>query len=200
MTTPTNWLAAYVQPHVSLLPPLELPRRYAEAKLDEIPYPALVKALKKYGDAFWTAAPKGIAPFFVGAAGTYKSYSAALLASSIREVYRIPVGWCNCAAELVQLDRRQFDKASEARIDFLKSVPFLVMDDFTQVKQGSRQLDIMIEIGTERFDQLLPTLWTGNISLSKDNTKELDDAVGACLSRRMLETSEGFRVVVKKKL
>lgn len=193
----TTWLQQKIIPEGRELPPLVLPRRYENATLDGIRIKSLRTVTREYGRNFWDVAGQGIAPLFVGAAGLYKTYAAAVIAKAVHSL-RLEVGWCNCATELVWFDRQAFSSEVAERIQYLKTVPFCVMDDFTQFHDG-RQLNTMIEIGTARFDNMLPTLWTGNITLTKGSTEQLTSAVGACLSRRILDTSEGYRVMVLPK-
>jgi hypothetical protein len=198
-TKTTNWLERQVQPHPRLLDPSPIPPRYDHATLADVPYPSLVTTAREYGKRFWDVAPLGQAPLLLGVAQTWKTHAAAVLASKIRELYQLNVGWCNCASELPRLDRDAFLETTRTRIQYMKTVPFLVMDDFSQVKQGAgRQLDIMVEIGTDRFDNLRPTLWTGNLTITKEDRSALVNAVGTCLARRMLEASEGFRVMLRR--
>lgn len=192
-----NWLSDTQVSHESLLSPNEIPRRFADVTLGLVTPQALVKVAQRYSDEFWNAAPKGIAPLFLGAAGQYKTVTAACIAKGIRQHYRINVAWCNCAAEFTQLDRDSFSEATRTRLAWLKSAPFLVMDDFAAVPAGGRMMHTMIEVGTTRYDAMLPTLWTGNLVLEKGNHAPLVAAVGAALSRRMLETAKGFAVQVK---
>lgn len=196
ISTTSNWLLeARMSPTV--LPPLDLPRRYMDATLKNVPHLALVKVARNYGTKFWEAAPKGLAPLLVGAAGEYKTVTAAAIARAVHDVMNIEVGWCNCAVDFIRFDREAFAPSTQVRIAQLKLIPFLVMDDFTQVPLGSRMHNTLQEIAGVRFDSLRPTLWTGNIVLEKGDTEKLAKTVGTFLARRILETSVGFRGQVK---
>lgn len=191
-----NWLEDHIKPREELLAPNEIPRRYRDVKLDIVPHPGLVKAARKYGSDFWDAAVRGLAPLFLGAAGEYKTVTAAVIAQKIRRA-GIDVCWVNCAGEFSKFDREAFDPDTKKRLHALKTSPFLVLDDFAQVTPGSRMMNTLIEIGTHRYDNLLPTLYTGNLVVNKGDTSKLAAQVGACLERRMLDASEGYRVFVQ---
>ena len=193
----TNWLTKARKSHLELLAPNEVPRRFQDASLASVKPEALVRIAKRYSDEFWTVAPKGIAPLFLGTAGQHKTVTAAAIANGIRTHYLLDVAWCSCATEFVQFDRETFSPSTKQRMDWLKSAPFLVMDDFTQVPPGSRMMHTLVEVGCTRYDAMLPTLWTGNVLITKTDRSALIAAVGAALSRRMLETSEGFAAQVK---
>lgn len=191
-----EWLVAKRVPKGMALKSVPVPRRYEAADVDEIWEQGLENCVRKYGKDFWEAAARGLAPFFAGSAGCGKTYAASVLAKAIHHVHRIEVTWCNCAEELVWFDREAFSPAVAARLQELKSAPFVVLDDFTQFTDG-RQLNTLCEIGSARYNGMLPTLWTGNVAISKTSTAELESAVGAMLSRRIMEMSEGYRVMVQ---
>lgn len=195
--TPTNWLAKQRKTHPELLAPTEVPRRFQDVSLASVKPEALVKIAKRYSTDFWDVAPKGIAPLFLGTAGQHKTVTAAAIATGIRQQYWLDVAWCSCATEFVQFDRETFSPTTKQRMDWLKTAPFLVMDDFTQVPAGSRMMHTLVEVGCSRYDAMLPTLWTGNVLITKTDRSALITAVGAALARRMLETSEGFAAQVK---
>ena len=149
-----------------------------------------------YGRDFWTAASAGIAPLFVGPPGVYKSYSAAVLATTIHERAGVRIGWCDVPVTLFQLERKRFLPQTDATIDRWKSVPWLVIDDFAMVAVGSWQHGVLCEIAMHRFSQGRPTCWTGNIQFLRGQQVALADAVGAQLARRILEGSEQFRLAI----
>lgn len=197
MTTMSNWLLeARMNPEV--LPPLALPARYKAARLEDVPHKGLVQVAHNYGTEFWEVAPKGIAPLLLGAAGEFKTVTAAAIARAVHGVMHIEVGWCNCAVEFMGFDREAFGVSTQQRIKALKTVPFLVMDDFTQVPINTRMHNTLQEIAGSRFDSMHPTLWTGNVFLDKGNLEKFYATVGTFLARRVLEMSEGFRTQVKK--
>lgn len=195
----TNWLLAARKSHPDLVRPSEVPPRYRAATMEGVPHRALQEVASKYAASFWSVAPQGVAPLLLGSAQEYKTVTAAVLARAVRERCWIDVGWCNCAAEFSRFDRETYSEATRDRLQFLKTVPFLVMDDFSQVAQGSRMLSTLVEVGTERFDALRPTLWTGNLLITATDSSALMTAVGACLGRRMLEASAGFIATVRAK-
>lgn len=190
-----NWLEEEVKPK-EVLGTNEIPRRYQEVTLDLVTHPGLVKAARKYGADFWAVAPKGLAPLFLGGAGEYKTVTAAVIAQKVRKA-GIDVCWVNCAGEFTKFDREAFDPDTKKRLQTIKTSAFLVLDDFAQVPTGSRMLNTLVEIGTHRYDNMLPTLYTGNLVISRGDTSKLAAHVGTCLERRMLDASEGYRVFVQ---
>lgn len=196
-TIPPSWLSGKRVVNAQLLRESEVPRRYEFAALQLVKPQALVTIARRYSDQFWDVAPQGVAPLFLGAAGQYKTMTAAAIAHGIRAHYLIDVAWCDCASEFTKFDRESFDPATKARMDWLKTAPFLVMDDFTQVPSGGRMMHTLSEIGCTRYNALLPTLWTGNVLLTKTDRQPLINAVGAALARRILETSDGFAAQVR---
>jgi hypothetical protein len=194
----SNWLLERRKTHVALLGTNPIPRRYLEAELEQVPHETLKTVARKYARNFWDVAPLGIAPLLVGATSEYKTVTAAVIARAVREVGLLDVGWCNCAADFTTFDRDTFSVSTQQALAALKNVPFLVMDDFTQVTPGTRMMATMIEVGSYRFDNLLPTLWTGNLTLDRRNLGELSKLVGTALSRRILETSEGYKAIVAR--
>lgn len=191
----SSWFRQFVVPEIAPLAVLPVPRRYQEAEYSELQTKSLATVVRSYGREFWSAAEQGVAPLFAGTAGVGKTYAAAVLAKAIHGM-RIPVAWCDCAQELVWIDREAFSPAVAARVQVLKTTPFVVMDDFTQFQDG-RQLNTLIEIGSARYNAKLPTLWTGNVAIARNDYTELEKAVGVMLARRIAEMSVGFRVMVK---
>lgn len=190
-----TWLHKARQPHPALAAPLQVPLRFQGATLQGVPYPSLVKIAEDYVARFWQLAPRGMAPFFVGNAGTYKTHVSSWIAERIHLDHKVDVTWCACAHDLLELDLDYFSPSAKKKIDALIKAPFLVMDDISLVTRGSRQMQIVVAIGTMRFDAMRPTLWTGNYELKKkSDVSKLDDAVGVALSRRIMECSEGLRV------
>lgn len=194
------WLAGAVQPTDEMLGPSPVPAQFDNATFSAIPHAGLRGVVRKYGTDFWDAAGAGLAPVFLGPVGTFKSHSAALLSRQIRNVARIRTGWCTVPVDLTEMERKRFAPRTDERIQDWKDVPFLVMDDFGMVKVGSWQYDVMVEIAMHRFAQGMPTLWTGNVLVSKASSDALrqtmTDMLGAQLTRRVLERSEGYRIYI----
>lgn len=178
-----------------LLPPLGLPERFARASITELP-PSLNHAVRHYVTDFWNLAERGVAPAFMGKARQWKTYAAACVS---RWVYhnRVDVSWVECGPEFTRLDSLFFEDEGRRRIDQLCTAPFLVLDDFTQVPAGTRTAQLLNTVAQARFSATLPTLWTGNRLLNNnDAIIALSKDYGACLTRRILDGSTGFRVDV----
>ena len=138
---------------------------------------------------------------FLGSPAVYKSYAAAVLTKQIHQRACVHTGWCNVPVQLNQLERKRFDKTTDALIDQWKDVPFLVMDDFGLIRMDSWQYGVLTEIAMSRFDAAKPTCWTGNIEIDGKPTlqaieERLKACVGSQLTRRLLERSEHYRVYV----
>lgn len=181
---------------------LPIPEHLHDCELERIPHKALRDAVLRYGSNFWTLASRGIGPLFLGDPAQWKSYAAASIARALHERACVRVGWCDVPIALNQLERKRFDPATDETIESWKQVPWLVLDDFAMVRIDSWQYSVLAEIALYRFDAGRPTCWTGNVDVSQGSGPEaveagLKQAVGAQLTRRILERSEGYRVYVR---
>lgn len=194
------WLAGAVQPTAELVGPDPVPAQFSNATLAAVPHAGLRATVRKYGAEFWEAADQGLAPVFLGPVGTFKSHSAALISRQIRDVARVRTDWCTVPIDLTSLERKRYDDRTDQRIQAWKETPFLVMDDFGMIKVGGWQYDVMVEIAMHRFEARRPTLWTGNVLVAKPSAEALRqtmvDMLGAQLTRRILERSEGYRIYI----
>lgn len=197
LDTLPQWLRDAIEPSPSLVGVAPVPGQFRDATLDGIPSEPLRVLLRKYGSEFWDAAARGVAPLFVGPPGTYKSYAAAVLCTQLHQRGGIRTEWCTVPVQLTKLERMRFTANTDDTIERWKDCPFLVCDDFAMVRLNSWQHDVLIEIAMARFEAQKPTLWTGNVVLAPGNTQALTDAVGAQLSRRLLERSTGYRLYVQ---
>jgi DNA replication protein DnaC len=174
-------------------PPLVLPERFANATPTELPE-ALRYWVRLYLTHFWERADQGIAPAFLGKARQWKTYAAAVIARWVH-YNRVDTEWVECGPEFTRLDSLFFEEEGRRQIDHLSTVPFLVLDDFTQVPAGTRAAQLMAAVAQARFSAALPTLWTGNRALpNNDAYLALVKDYGACLTRRILDGSQGYRV------
>jgi DNA replication protein DnaC len=193
------WLQEEVTTNPAALGPSPVPAQFDGAEFGIIPHKGLKSVLSKYGKDFWTAAEAGFAPVLLGPVGTFKSFGAAITSHRIR-LAGLRTGWCTVPIDLTEMERKRYDSRTDERIRDWKRVPFLVMDDFGMVKVGSWQYDVMVEIAMERFNTRRPTLWTGNVLVNKPSAEALrqtmTDMLGAQLTRRILERSEGYRIYI----
>ena len=192
-----QWLREAIEPSPLLVGPAPVPEQFTNATLTDIPSDPLRGLLRRYGSEFWDAAAKGVAPLLVGPPGTYKSYAAAVLCKQLHGKVGIRTEWCTVPVQLTKLERMRFTANTDDQIERWKTCPFLVCDDFAMVRLNSWQHDVLVEIAMARFESQKPTLWTGNVVLAQGNTQALTDAVGAQLSRRLLERSVGYRLYVQ---
>lgn len=197
-----NWLLDAAEPHQNLVGPLALPPQFAEARLEDIPYAKLREQVREYGRQFWELAPRGIAPVWLGPPATYKSFSAAVLCKAMH-AQGIKTAWVTVPVKLTEFERKRYDGTADQALTHWKQVPFLVFDDFAMVRLNSWQHDALVEVAMARFESQKPTLWTGNVFVEEGTTPKLsallEQAVGAQLTRRMLERSEGFRYYVGRR-
>lgn len=152
--------------------------------------------VREYLDQFWLYASRGRAPAFVGVTESYKTTAAAVIARRVWVGARLPVVWVNCGTELTMMEAQWFRNGttSDKTLRQWQHAPFLILDDITLARTGSRQADLLGAVLSSRFDAELPTCWTGN---AKMQTLEADLAsrFGAAVTRRLLEGSAGFRIV-----
>jgi hypothetical protein len=193
-----SWVEALRKPDTRLLAPLRLPRRYADARLAEIPKAGLRTLVRAYCDQFAEAAARGVAPGLFGATQSWKTYAACVVCRYVWHVQRLDVEFVQCAAEFAQLERDRFAPAAAARLERLATAPFVVLDDFPLVPPGGYAAGMLIEVCSRRFDALLPTCYTGNIlprpKSAGDATDEVTARYGPQFSRRLLDATVGYRM------
>jgi DNA replication protein DnaC len=175
-----------------------IPARYADARIVLLDQQAPVAAsvVREYLESFWTHAPHGRAPAFVGITESYKTTAAAIVARRVWLGARLPVVWVSCGTELPLIEAHWFRDGSGAdrKVRMWQQAPFLVLDDITLARAGSRQAELLGTVIAARFDARLPTCWTGNARADALDA-ELAARFGAAITRRLLEGSAGFRIV-----
>ena len=199
----SNWLADSVA-HNPNPPRLVLPYRFSEADVYTIPGmddgsdSPLRRITKEYLTNFWQVAPQGIGCLFIGKAGTYKTYAACAIA---RRIHRSGVDtmFAQCPVLLNRIERNRFGADSAEAIHRLSTVPFLVMDDFSQIDSKTFASGVLVEIAEARFSNLRPTIWTGNIELREGVRvgTVLGSLYGPSFSRRITEASKGYAVYIR---
>ena len=181
--------------------PAAVPEQFSNAVIDVVPHRTLKECVLRYGREFWQAASRGFAPLFLGAPAVYKSFAAAALTKALHERALVRGEWCDVPITLNQLERRRFDRSTDAQIDRWKQAAWLVMDDFAMARQDTWQHGVMTEIAMSRFDTGRPTCWTGNVEVEQATPEKVEEALkrlaGVQLARRILERSEGYRVYVR---
>jgi DNA replication protein DnaC len=172
---------------------LVLPERYQDAHLGGIKHKLLWETSRDYLVKFWDVAPLGIAPLFVGTSGEYKTYAALVIAKQVSSQIETSVVWCPQFG--LQLTLSRF--SMEPIIRRYCEVPFLVMDDFAALAPDKEQMQALLAITSERYNNKRPTLWTANVVVDeKDPFKHIRDRYGVLVERRLMEMSNGFRVSV----
>ncbi len=177
---------------------VRLPRRFAEAVLEEIPDEELLKLSSDYLFRFWELAANGIAPCFLGRARTWKTYAAAAIARVVNEKGKVDTEFVALPSAMLWMEQHRFSKEAADKVERWLTVPFLVMDDFAAVSDGYAR-KVLEAVASTRHSETLPTLWTGNIRLGEGNHKysALVDKFGPLFSRRLLDSSKGFRANLK---
>lgn len=181
----------------ALLKPHGIPKRYAQFELENIANKGIHVACSEYLRKADSVAANGIAPAFFGRGGSYKTLGAAVIARMLYDVGHVQVAFLSCRVDLPRLERDRFDPATDKAFRLYASVPFLVVDDFDAAAQGTWQADRLGEIAEARYAAILPTLWTANLTVSKTDQSSIVNKYGQAFARRLWESSEGFRVMVR---
>lgn len=192
----------FVARNPGIAPP-ELPERFADAKLEHLPQGLLRNTVLRYlgAENLRTNIENGIGCLFIGKAGVYKTYAAAVLAKEIHERLKLPVVFVQCPVFMGQCERNRFADSTEKRIRGLYHAPVVVMDDFSQIATGSFGAGLLLEIAESRFSNLCPTIWTGNINVPEVSAESLIQGIstqyGTSFGRRVVETSKGYGAVIR---
>ena len=166
-----------------------LPARFAECTVKALPPGPLVSVLHEYMGKFWEYAGQGKAPLLIGTAQQWKTYAAAVIVRSIHFQFRLRTMFVCCLADISKLERDRFSEDTREYVQRMTRIPFLVMDDFSDMRTGTFGSDIIVEVASARHHEQLPTLWTGNI-LAKD----IGLTYGPGFARRIEEGSAGLTV------
>lgn len=191
-----GWLQQFVRVHESQLLPNEVPKAYHDVTVAGIPQDGFKRVAKEFLGRFWELAEQGKAPALLGKAGAGKTYTAACIALTIRKAL-IDVAFVQCGVELQELERRRFDPWANERLNTLGTVPFLVLDDITKPRTNSFAMDMLDGVVERRYADGLPTLFTGNLVVSKRSDQEVVDMFGVGFARRMREMTQGLTSVAK---
>lgn len=192
-----TWLDDYraTHWHPAHLKPLNLPERFAHADPFALPA-ALQDPVRRYLQGIDSYLPQGVAPSFLGPAFTFKTHAACVILRFAHGHAQVEGHFFDCLATLTALENRRFDPKTLDYLSWLESVPLLVLDDFTNVRDRGWKLDTLVGIATARFNRLRPTMWTGNAQVETvEQRRELGERYGPCLMRRLAHGSDGFRLV-----
>jgi DNA replication protein DnaC len=172
-----------------------LPYRFVDATMSKVENITCRKVGERYLEDFWTAAPQGIAPVFIGRTQAWKSYTAAVIVRAVVEIALVPAAFVDCMAQLTTLDR--FREEDQRRIRKWTQVAFLVFDEFTSQKPDSYGADVMRAVAAARFGEMRPTLWTGNLSCEPCEVfAKIGGMYGSTLARRIQDGGKGYSAVV----
>jgi len=179
-------------------PPLDLPLRFADARLAGLPDGTLKEKVADYLTEFAQVAPQGIGCLFVGRARGWKTYAAAVIARHVNHWAKIDVLFVQCAVLAAELERNRFAESTANYLDRVKHTSLVVMDDFSQIPERTFAATVLTEIAEYRFANLRPTVWTANVSGTgiEQVMQSIAQLYGAGFSRRVHDGTEGFRVRV----
>ena len=198
-TRMTTWIDTYRAAHPEP-EPLRIPERFAAAELAGIPEGPLRQCAISYLTNFYTLAAAGKGCLFLGRAGTYKTYTACAILKQIHGKARLDARFVQCPLFVNRIERARFSTDSERLIQQTCTQPVVVMDDFSQVVPNSYGAGILLEIAEARFSNQLPTLWTGNIHVSRksynDIVATLTNLYGPSLGRRVAEPNKEHGVLL----
>jgi len=177
------------------LRPLTLPDGFSNLKIEGIKNRFVREIIADYGKDFFHEANKGIGPFLTGQSGAYKTYGAAVLGQAIYDRFQITVDFFDCASEFPKIDRLWYEGYAQQRMEQLHKSPVVIIDDFSVLRTGTRDLITFQEIVNVRYTSRLPTILTANIILDTGGTQPflpLETLVGVATARRIIERSKGF--------
>jgi DNA replication protein DnaC len=192
-----SWIDDVRAEHPSQLAPLDLPERYRSLKVATIPDPTLRNCAARYIADFWDYADQGKAPGFFGRSGSYKTWAAACIIERVHQRGLVDSEYVQAGREFARLERERFSPTTEPRLNRLCSVPFLVLDDITDVKANSEQLNMLDTVVKERDATGVLTLYTGNVLFTPDRPEQLLQHFGAPMTRRLIETTRGNLVILR---
>lgn len=180
--------------------PINLPERFAAAEYRNLPDGILKQCVRDYCANFYKIVDSGIGCLFIGRAGKWKTYAAAVIGRTLNGKPRLDVMFVQCGVTLLEMDRKRFDPETNKTIKEICSASVAIIDDFTQVPERSFAASVLTEIAESRWAAQRPTLWTGNVgAVSGENTERnliaaIGNLYGAGFARRIWHGSEGYRV------
>lgn len=197
-----TWLDTYraAHWHTGLREPLELPERFRGAKPSEIRNDRVQSGVRRYCRDFDTLAVQGLAPAFFGRSASWKTYGACCIARWAYHRAGVEVDFVDCAATFSALELRRYDPHTAARLERLRTVPLLILDDFLLVRENTWSAEQLIALVSFRFADLLPTIYTGNLRVGDDEEGKrgwrlLHDRYAPSLARRILHGSKDLLIV-----
>lgn len=187
-----TWLDEELRLHPQPVRAVRLPERYRHAQVTHIPEAHPLRDVTlRYVSEFFDQAARGIAPVLLGPTAEWKTYCAAAIVGLVgaqlqAEFFSVPD---ECA--MLAIDR--YSAATRDRLAGLMTVPFLVLDDFFWPDQQSWEFKQLVSVFVARFNNLRPTLITGNLVLPEGQEFEtLVNSYGPLLTRRIREAGGSF--------
>lgn len=188
-------LRTEVKWHEAFLPPLELPLRFSAPESRALPEGPIKECTLRYLREFWDATDRGVAPLFTGRTRAWKTYAASLVATWVHGAL-VPTRFIEAGPYFTRVDMAFYGEG-QALLKSIEEIPFLVLDDFPQVRPGTRAAELMANVVAVRFAAKRPTLVTGNVELpTVAALAALAVDYRPDFARRLWDGSDGYRVHV----
>lgn len=136
--------------------------------------------------------------FYIGGqVGSGKTHICTAILRNIGELYNVDYKYIRCDVELDKLKKQVFDKnddTSKSRLNSLKTVELLFIDDLFKKRPSEADIGKIIEIIDNRY------LDNKNCIISSEYT--IDDliAIDQGIASRIIEKANGFIINIKKDL
>lgn len=174
-----------------------IPAAYRDVQWDALLPGTLRDTVLQYLQEFPTALQTGKAPLFLGQALQGKTTAAVLIAIAVMEQAQQDIEFVSIPEVRPTLEFDSFSSRVSNYVLRWMTVPFLVMDDFAVAQSGSKTAIALEAVITKRFNNLLPTLWTGNILLpDRDPFAPIAERYGALFARRLEQRAQGYTVLL----
>jgi DNA replication protein DnaC len=175
---------------------LAIPKRFADAELDDHTNKALKAVAEEFIKEFYVYYNKGIAPMLLGNPGVGKTHVAAAIAKILYNEMKVPVYWADAVHTLNNLmDYRDFRDKSYFKVkDKVLHTPLVIIDDFGHLQRYARTRELFFHIVNTRYASALPTLFTANFEVgeSAESWGVIDSCFGAAMTRRFRVMSKGL--------
>lgn len=191
-----SWLEERVSRR-SVAPLLALPEALRGAQISKLPSGGIQDVVTEYLKDFWNQASQGIAPVFIGRARQGKTFAAACIAREANRQGFVEVEWMNGPFDSLALDMQKYTIETTRRVKRLSVVDLLVIDDFFEVR-STYGTELLISLASERFANLRPTIWTGNLVLQQEDAawSEVAQRFGVGFSRRLRDGGKNYTLVI----
>lgn len=177
---------------------LVLPRRYADAVIDDKTGDITRALIENYVGNFKEYYLQGLAPAFFGPPGVGKTHAAAVIAKLL-DAKGVPVMWTSAVKMLNMLmDYRDFRKEEYFKLKAeVTETPVVVVDDFGHMQEFTRTKEMFFEIVDTRYSNKLPTIFTANYDVVGYSLSwsEMALKISPSIVRRVKAMSKGLLFV-----